>query len=727
MIHFNNTDNSNNNNNDEESFSLSLDLIQSVIQVDIENRDEEYGSLCQMLDTCFGSVAALNRSFPLNDSYKLSFSRPNIDFNQLKEVYRLIYDLPSERPMKIIVHNSLNLLKRLRTRLEEPTDIQFLLMFLEIPVLYNYSIFTAKCEKVRFGKLQPQLLELLERVVGILAHCCKKSRHYLLNWLSRYETEQFKPKVEILNSYVGHRLTLHYLKGYSDSHRDKKRKSRSSAPRIKPEVYGDDWRIAAFIRVLSIFFNANTVAKTKIPVNTFYNSMVDFTDVSSDFDRWQALGVPSSTLSHYHHNNHNHRDSSHLPLIKSSAFDGFDFSISHQPKVAFCQYPFLLSMGSKTQILEYDAKRQMEYKAQEAFFGALDRLTTPASPYLYLRVNRENILQDSFEAFERHENDLKKGLRIEFINEQGVDAGGLRKEWFLLLIRKLFDPENGYFVVDEESQYCWFDTQSEHALKYYKLSGVAIGLALYNSTILDINFPPVLFKKLLGCAYTLEDFSEFMPTYGKSLQFLLDYEGDDFESVFDMNYTITLPNQEEVSLIHNGNNIQVTKNNRNDYVRKVMNYHLDVLVRRQFEAFKQGFYNVCGGNALTLFRPEEIELLIRGSPEQLDVDGLKSVTKYSNCSSDDVVVKWFWKYMRNLDAEKQRKLLMFVTGSDRIPATGITNMSFKLCVIGSGDTERLPQAHTCFNSLCIYEYSTRAKFEEKLTKAVEMAQGFGIK
>lgn len=41
--------------------------------------------------------------------------------------------------------------------------------------------------------------------------------------------------------------------------------------------------------------------------------------------------------------------------------------------------------------------------------------------------------------------DLKKSLRIEFIGEDGVDAGGLRKEWFLLLVRQLFDPQFGTF------------------------------------------------------------------------------------------------------------------------------------------------------------------------------------------------------------------------------------------------------------------------------------------
>src|SRR4051812_2179843 len=33
-------------------------------------------------------------------------------------------------------------------------------------------------------------------------------------------------------------------------------------------------------------------------------------------------------------------------------------------KFAFCQYPFLISMGGKMNIMEFDAKRQMETKAK---------------------------------------------------------------------------------------------------------------------------------------------------------------------------------------------------------------------------------------------------------------------------------------------------------------------------------------------------------------------------
>jgi hypothetical protein len=63
--------------------------------------------------------------------------------------------------------------------------------------------------------------------------------------------------------------------------------------------------------------------------------------------------------------------------------------------------------------------------------------------------------------------DLKKSLRIEFVGEDGVDAGGLRKEWFLLLVRQLFDPQYGNSArmsPAPRSQSQTQDTSSRHNL-----------------------------------------------------------------------------------------------------------------------------------------------------------------------------------------------------------------------------------------------------------------------
>jgi len=74
----------------------------------------------------------------------------------------------------------------------------------------------------------------------------------------------------------------------------------------------------------------------------------------------------------------------------------------------------------------------------------------------------------------------------------------------------------------------------------------------------------------------------------------------------------------------------------------------------------------------------------------------------------------------------QRKLLTFVTGSDRIPATGLANLAFKIMLLGDSET-RFPIAHTCFNQICLYRYRSRGKLEKMLTRALEESEGFGLK
>ena len=100
----------------------------------------------------------------------------------------------------------------------------------------------------------------------------------------------------------------------------------------------------------------------------------------------------------------------------------------------------------------------------------------------------------------RNEQNLKKKLKVTFAGEPGLDMGGLTKEWFLLLIRKIFQQDYGMFSYDSRSQVFWFNPGSSEALQEFRLVGVLMGLAVYNCINLDIRFPPVCYRKLLNPA-----------------------------------------------------------------------------------------------------------------------------------------------------------------------------------------------------------------------------------
>jgi E3 ubiquitin-protein ligase HECTD2 len=197
-------------------------------------------------------------------------------------------------------------------------------------------------------------------------------------------------------------------------------------------------------------------------------------------------------------------------------------------------------------------------------------------------------------------------------------------------------------------------------------------------------------------------------------------------------------NLAQVPLCQGGEKLPVTNSNRREFVEMYIHYLLDSSVSRQYEPFKRGFFTVCGGNALSLFRPEEIELLIRGSDEPLDIHSLRAVAVYEGwppgrAPDQQPQAQWFWEAFESAKPTEQRKLLAFITGSDRIPAMGATNLVIKIQMLdvakksGVMDTERFPTARTCFNTLVLHPYPSKEQLEQKLWMAVSESEGFGLK
>jgi E3 ubiquitin-protein ligase HECTD2 len=305
------------------------------------------------------------------------------------------------------------------------------------------------------------------------------------------------------------------------------------------------------------------------------------------------------------------------------------------------------------------------------------------------------------------------------------------------------------FNYDEDSHFCYFNPNSFETTDQFFLVGVVLGLAIYNSTILDVALPPFAFRKLLAAGppaapgatshakpsmtYSLEDLAEYRPALANGLRQLLEYDGD-VQTTFCRDFVADIDRYGQIiqiPLCADGEKRPVTNANRREFVDLYGRYLLDTAVARQFEPFKRGFFTVCGGNALSLFRPDEIELLIRGSDEPLDIASLRAVSSYENwnvpnAAETEPVIQWFWESFQTANPKDQRKLLSFITGSDRIPAMGATNLVIKITCLGEDGT-RFPSARTCFNVLALWRYKSREKLEDRLWRAVNESEGFGLK
>ncbi|XP_035461636.1 probable E3 ubiquitin-protein ligase HERC4 isoform X3 [Scophthalmus maximus] len=351
------------------------------------------------------------------------------------------------------------------------------------------------------------------------------------------------------------------------------------------------------------------------------------------------------------------------------------------------------------------------------------------NPCLILIVRRENIVGDTMEVLRKSKNvDYKKPLKVIFVGEEAVDAGGVRKEFFLLIMKELLDPKYGMFRYYEESRLIWFSNKTFEDIDLFNLIGLICGLAIYNLTIVELNFPVALYKKLLKRRPTLDDLKELMPDVGRSLQHLLDYTEDDLEETFCLNFTITEENYgatEVLELVPNGEDINVNESNRQDFVHAYVDYVFNTSVAPLFECFYAGFHKVCGGKVLELFQPNELQAMVIGNTNY-DWTELEKSTEYKGeYWADHPTIRLFWEVFHSLPIEKKKQFLLFLTGSDRIPILGMKNLKLVIQPTGGGE-HYLPVAHTCFNLLDLPKYTSLETLREKLLQAIDHNQGFNL-
>ncbi|XP_047510214.1 probable E3 ubiquitin-protein ligase HERC4 isoform X5 [Pieris napi] len=399
-----------------------------------------------------------------------------------------------------------------------------------------------------------------------------------------------------------------------------------------------------------------------------------------------------------------------------------------------CNYAFLFDVQCKSLLLKIDQQLQMQMAIHREVTQIFTRLfMDPTYEYhrdqfLQLTVSRNHIVRDTMLQISNHDSSqLKKPLRVEFVGEEAEDAGGVKKEFFLLLLKEIFDPVYGMFKQSEETNMIWFSNNPFEDDVMYYLIGAIYGLAIYNSIIIYVPFPLVLYKKLLDESVILDDLSDLYPTLANSLKHLLEYPDEDVEEVFCLCFAVNTVVFDQVQvhpLKENGENVPVTHENKAEYVDLYVDFLLNKSVENQFKAFNQGFQKVCGGRIIKLFRSHELMSVVIGN-EEYDWEVFESNAEYKNgyCATDQQI-RWFWEIFHELSLEDKKKFLLFLTGSDRVPIQGMKDI--KIVIQAVADDRYFPVAHTCFNLLDLPRYKTKERLKYYLVQAIQQTQGFSL-
>ncbi|GMH28043.1 hypothetical protein Nepgr_029886 [Nepenthes gracilis] len=345
------------------------------------------------------------------------------------------------------------------------------------------------------------------------------------------------------------------------------------------------------------------------------------------------------------------------------------------------QAPFLVPFTSRVKIFtsQLAAVRQRDGSHSAVF--ARNRF----------KIRRDHILEDAFNQLNAlSDEDLRGVIRVTFVNEfgveeAGIDGGGIFKDFMESITRAAFDIQYGLFK--ETADHLLYPNPGsglihEQHLQFFHFLGTVLAKAMFEGILVDIPFATFFLSKLKQKHNYLNDLPSLDPELYRHLIFLKHYEGDISELEL---YFVIVNNeygeQTEEELLPGGKNIRVTNENVIPFIHLIANHRLNYQIRQQSSHFLRGFQQLIRKDWIDMFNEHELQILISGSLDGLDVDDLRSHTQYSGgYHAEHYVIEMFWVVLKSMSHENQMKFLKFVTGCSRGPLLGFKYLEPQFCI-----------------------------------------------
>lgn len=425
-----------------------------------------------------------------------------------------------------------------------------------------------------------------------------------------------------------------------------------------------------------------------------------------------------------------------VTLVERSRFGQFCKQHRRPLNALIKQTPSLLNK-SFSPVLKH-MPHCLDFDNKRAYFRSQLRSRRMESRYetIRLRVRRSEIFMDSYHQLRnRTGEEMRAKIQVQFQGEEGIDAGGVGKEWYGALAKEIFNPNYALFV-QAGGKACTYHPNpmsyvTRDHLDFFHFIGRVIGKAIHDAQNLEAWFTRGFYKHMLGKKVIAADLEAFDPEYFSNLKWMLDNDITDIVELYFCAESDELGQMKVVDLKPNGRSLPVTNENKYEYIQLMSEHKMTNSVRQQIDAFLKGLHEIVPPELLSLFDDKELELLISGLPD-IDIEDLKANTEYHNYTPQSDQIQWFWKVLSEFSQEQRAWFLQFATGTSRVPVEGFKGLvgmrgPQKFCIHKAFGPERLPSAHTCFNQLDLPDYPSEEVLREKLLQAVhEGHEGFGF-
>jgi E3 ubiquitin-protein ligase TRIP12 len=369
-----------------------------------------------------------------------------------------------------------------------------------------------------------------------------------------------------------------------------------------------------------------------------------------------------------------------------------------------------------------------------------------------VRVSRNHLLKSCYKVLDKLGSNPSV-IEIEFTDEVGTGLGPTLE--FYASVSHLFAKKKlGIWRQDQED----YENKSEEyvqnkaglfpeplnsndpeystKLDHFKYIGKFVARALLDNRIVDMNFNRLFFE-LAESEINDPDFKispivafEKFKYVDKRLYDSLKFMRQNKSQIDDLEITFTLPGRDDYELIENGADIQVTSENIDEYIDKVVDVSIGSGVKEQIEAFIVGFSEVFPFFSMTIFSADELVQLLGRSEEDWSYETLiSSIHAAHGYSLDSKSVQSLIASMVKFDDTKRRLFLQFLTGSPRLPIGGFKKLKPDFTVVlkrpedGLKADDYLPSVMTCANYLKLPDYSSAEMFEQRLDQAIKEGAG----
>ena len=369
-----------------------------------------------------------------------------------------------------------------------------------------------------------------------------------------------------------------------------------------------------------------------------------------------------------------------------------------------------------------------ESKIEELHLGISKKKISWEEGCCTITLNRGNFLEESINQTKNI--NIFKEWKINFVGETNYDAGGIMREWFTTLFKTMEGNQLNLFISSDTDDYSYiinpFLKRNQKNFKYFEFIGKLMAKALIDNITVNICFNKLIYKMILQEKI---EFNEFVfinkPLYDSVRNLKTSNLNDeipctDLGLYYNIEMKDTNDNIHSLDIIENGKNILVS--DIDDYINKRMDFMVG-LYEPFIKRIRDSLYSVLQKKSIQNLTADQLELLLNGRPF-IDIEDWKQFTEYREpYNSQHYIIIWFWDILSQLSQNELSNLLMFSTGSSRVPLGGFSSLESNRGTTARFTIESIPyipnqknyiKAHTCFNRLDIPYFNNENELREAI-------------